>query len=561
MKFISILRLIILSIMINSMHQIHCARATQYPLKNESNAQAVQTIATIAKVEEGNMGELAKTFAETQLIIEKATNLMNRAYDLLLSKGSTQEDDFKNVKIIIEQNQAIVIAQQKLEKMQNTVAKTVEEKIIPEGYWNKFVAGVKNIGSNIAALFSAGTGTEEEKTTARLIIQGLNEQEAKITKKYALEYNNLVTSAFMQQTNLTGPEQVQFRYNAIIKQIEATIYEQQIITGEKSSTIKRNLLLGAAGAAAILGGIMLKSKYFQEKTEKENEKEEFGKEEKEPQTTTPTPFDTNIIKEQKEDLEKQKEKLKMPTTWEKVKTGSKQITEKAIQSMGEERKKRQAPTIKEAVGTAKVAARAVGKAVEDANYHIKRKKYVEYYHRIAKKNADEARNNRKKEQKKLVSTTDAGKLYHQFRIEWHDCMKKNHIKSSDWDTASALCAHYHQEAQNALKALQETPEYAQFLPFLADEAYYDNISSGLHKILMAHRRGYLEASDTQQSRDAKLKEIIDENTLGDLANASDFTLGWSKDIHEDVERGQEELRKIVEKIEAPEEEYPIPEYQ
>jgi hypothetical protein len=264
MKILSILRLATLSLLMIFMQQVHCARNVGAQSPAEAAVQKIVNTAAVAVEQE--KGELAIAFVESNLIIKKSTEIMDNARELLLNKDTTQLEDLQNIKTIIEHNKAIVMAQQKLEKMRDEIAKKVEKDIAPEGYWGKFVAGAKNFGSGIASFFTPGIGTEEEKATARLMIKGLTDQEVKITEKYAL-----------LQKDLTAAEKVQLksRYDLIVAYIEAAIYEQQIITGDtKSSMIKRGLLLGAAAAGTVATGALLKSKYFGEEEAAGEEPEE-----------------------------------------------------------------------------------------------------------------------------------------------------------------------------------------------------------------------------------------------------------------------------------------------
>lgn len=245
MKNINIFRVIMVALLALSAQQVHCARTSSVVAK-----QAAVAINTGV----GQDLALATTFAESELIVKKATENMNAARESLLSKSTTQAEDAQNVKIIIEQNYAIVMAKQKLEKMRDELAQKIEKDVAPEGYWSKFVAGAKNVGSGIASLFATGTGTEEEKETARQVIKGLTEQEVKVTEKYALLQKDLP---------LAEQAQLKARYEAIVAQFEAALYAQQLITGDmKSSMIKRSLLLGAAAAGTVAAGVMLKNKYF-----------------------------------------------------------------------------------------------------------------------------------------------------------------------------------------------------------------------------------------------------------------------------------------------------------
>jgi hypothetical protein len=154
---------------------------------------------------------------------KNAIEIIDNAREHLLNKDTTQLEDLQNIKIIIEHHKATLMAAQKLEKIRDEIAKKVEKGIVAEGYWDKFVAGVKNVGAGIVSFFTAGTGTEEEKRRARSIIGWLTFEKRQAADKYLL-----------LQKDLTAVEKAQLksRYDAVIAQIEVAIYEQQIITGD-----------------------------------------------------------------------------------------------------------------------------------------------------------------------------------------------------------------------------------------------------------------------------------------------------------------------------------------
>lgn len=335
MKVMNIVQLALLSLVAIFMQSVDCRTIGKSPV------ETVQKVAaTTAQIEQENMGELAVAFAESKVIIGKATEAMNNARELLLSKDATQADDLRNVKTIIEQNKIMVLAQQKLEKMRDDIAKKVEKEVVEQGYWNRFVAGVKNVGSNIASFF---TRTEEEKATARLIAKGLTDQEVKITEKYALLQKNLEDT---QKAQLKG------RYDAIIAPMEAAIYEQEVITGDaKSSMIKRGLLLGASAAAgSMIGtipGIMVSDMMLKKYFGKEGE---IGKKGEEIEEEKPEIFGKSIIEQQRE--------RKAPTFGE-IGTAVGQRLKEAAQktdvseAMRKEREARAVPTVGEMWGAAK----------------------------------------------------------------------------------------------------------------------------------------------------------------------------------------------------------------
>src|SRR5438132_1085135 len=132
MKIINIFRVITLSLLALSAQQAHCARGgARRPIVAKQAAVAISAGAAV-----GQEIALATTFAESELIGNKATEVMEAARELLLSKDTTQADDAQNVKTIIDQNDVIVMAKQKLEKMRDDLAKKVEKDIAPEGYWS-----------------------------------------------------------------------------------------------------------------------------------------------------------------------------------------------------------------------------------------------------------------------------------------------------------------------------------------------------------------------------------------------------------------------------------------
>lgn len=250
MKTISLFRVAIVSLVVLFIQNVDCrvTKSTTMPAKVfavNTKAVEVSTTEVVAEV------DLAKQFVETQLIVKNAQTDINTARELLLADNN---DDEKNTQKIIDLIMAKTFAEQKLMTLNDALAKKVEANITQEGYVSKFVTGAKNVGFTIAGYLSAGTGTPEQKETARMITKGLVEQEVMITQKYAL-----------LQKNLSADDQAQLksRYDAIIVQLEAAIYEQQLISGDsRNSMIKRGLLLGAAAAGTAAVGLMLKDKYF-----------------------------------------------------------------------------------------------------------------------------------------------------------------------------------------------------------------------------------------------------------------------------------------------------------
>jgi hypothetical protein len=237
----SMVRLATLSLLMMFIQQVHCAASRA--------GAAIQPI--VGMTEYGLVG----AFFESELILEKLLKIMNNAHEFLLNKNATQVEDLQNVKIIIEHTKVMAMAIQKQKKMWDEIKKMKDverdnaqmyvnelnkmtygerESIVSEGL-EKFVAGVKNVGAGIASFSTAGTGIEEQKAIARSIIRMLTGGEVRIAKAYAL-----------LQKDLTAVEKAQLksRYDTVIAQIEAAIYEQEIIIGDtKSNKTKRDLLL------------------------------------------------------------------------------------------------------------------------------------------------------------------------------------------------------------------------------------------------------------------------------------------------------------------------------
>jgi len=249
MKIMKLIYFVTLLLLASVTPQVFCARGASQPV---SVAQSMEA----ATVVEQGIGTLAATYVESDFIIAAAADHIKAAHELLFSKDTTIAEDVKNTNTIIVQSKVIVLAQQKLEKTQDIVAKKVETEVAPESYWSRFVAGVKNVGSGIVGFFTPGKGTDEEKAIAHLMVKILTEQEVKIAEKFAL-----------LQQNLNEAEKIALkqRYDAVVTQIEAAIYEQQTIIGDvKSGMIKRGLLLGAAAAGTAATGMFIKDKYFTE---------------------------------------------------------------------------------------------------------------------------------------------------------------------------------------------------------------------------------------------------------------------------------------------------------
>jgi len=96
MKNINIFRVIMVVLLALSAQQAHCARTTSVVAK-----QAAVAINTNTGV--GQDLVLATTFAESELIVKKATANMDAARESLLSKSTTQAEDAQNTKTIIDQ--------------------------------------------------------------------------------------------------------------------------------------------------------------------------------------------------------------------------------------------------------------------------------------------------------------------------------------------------------------------------------------------------------------------------------------------------------------------------
>jgi len=185
----------------------------------------------------------------------------------------------------------------------------------------------------------------------------------------------------------------------------------------------------------------------------------------------------------------------------------------------------------------------------DTNDTLKRKEYIKYYKK-AEKDAKKARENEENELKNLLETED-GKPYKASLEQWHICMRNN---SDDFDKANTRCKDYAQALENELKILQETPAYDEYRNLLGEDAYHENLKSGLHSILWTDYsyRNWEDEEKYAKIRAQRLQDAIEKNTIGEAGKASNMFIRWSKDIREDEERAHEELRRIVAEVEGSE---------
>jgi len=144
-------------------------------------------------------------------------------------------------------------------------------------------------------------------------------------------------------------------------------------------------------------------------------------------------------------------------------------------------------------------------------------------------------------QKLMLTGRRKSRLYKVSRKQWRKCL----LNYSDND-----CESLKESLEEALQNLKETPKYAEFGTLFKDAAYYNNLRTGLSKIVRIDATYSLDKGWTKEQREEKLHDAINSNTLGEYADASDTDLELAEDVHEDEQRAQDELHSIVNEIEA-----------
>ena len=143
-------------------------------------------------------------------------------------------------KIIGEQNYKIEQANKQLAVVVDEAIENVEMVEAQEGYTQKMLTGIRSIGESALAPFKAGYGyTEQEKAIARAIIEELTKQ----LKMQRLQYAEKMMTATQEEKNKLNEE-----LEALSKQFEKEIMQQQLVTGEAMS-LNRRLFWGAVGLA------------------------------------------------------------------------------------------------------------------------------------------------------------------------------------------------------------------------------------------------------------------------------------------------------------------------
>jgi hypothetical protein len=148
--------------------------------------------------------------------------------------------------------------------------------------------------------------------------------------------------------------------------------------------------------------------------------------------------------------------------------------------------------------------------------------------------------------------TYEGKLYLESFYNSKEC------KEQMWETgqtASTTCDKYRKKVTKNYKKLQNTPEYAEFLPYQRNMFYYRLLKKGLNSILKFSNKykdhKYEHPAQnyefTKYRRD-ELKDIINAQYTSPPAEAENF-LDRPKDIDEIDARAKKELHKIVSVVE------------
>ncbi len=181
------------------------------------------------------------------LVQKKKVNLAINDTRRKVLKGEITSTDA--IKIIKEQNAIIAkITDERSKKINSAIGKVkVADDQIQESSLSSFVSGSKDLGMRALAPFKSGYGyTEEQKAIAQRIIDGLMEQQARLTKDYEEAKKN---------SQLTPIERVNLkkRYETIIAELNDEIYQQQLITGDAMSTQRKLFWAAVATGAAVAG--------------------------------------------------------------------------------------------------------------------------------------------------------------------------------------------------------------------------------------------------------------------------------------------------------------------
>jgi hypothetical protein len=168
---------------------------------------------------------------------------------------------------------------------------------------------------------------------------------------------------------------------------------------------------------------------------------------------------------------------------------------------------------------------------------FKRKQYIKY-HTIAQKKSEIAFDKKNKAKEELLKDTEKGATYKESLNKWHKCRE---IFRNDFNE----CAEYMQDVENDLEILKETSHYQELIPLLKNAAYYDCIEYGLRYILIKDKK------DKGDNRNEKLQEVIDSvsNLYSTIGNSF---IESTEDVSEEREKAQEQLRRIVAKVEGSE---------
>ena len=184
-----------------------------------------------------------KTAALTSMIkdvrtsLEQATkNTAKRISDAINTKNNISISRIsisEKTKKIAEQDKIITTAEQELVKLADSAVKIADETERQASYVSKFMSGMRNFGSKSVA-------------TLKNVYYGYSEQERLLAQAVITELEDL-------KKKETNP--------IIRKQIDNEIYKHKLISGDEMST-QRKLLIGAAVAAAAVGGVMLTNYYL-----------------------------------------------------------------------------------------------------------------------------------------------------------------------------------------------------------------------------------------------------------------------------------------------------------
>jgi hypothetical protein len=221
MKKISIVRLIIIFVV------AMCMQPVGYAGQAMNSTDLVRAIALGQNAIVENSQKLADDIA-------RATAKMDELRKQLFRENTTSREDVGIVKSIMEQAFIVVLANHTLEKRENQRKANAANQNGQAGYLSQ----LKDIGSGlmgkIRALYDY---SDDEKAIAREYITALTQQKSKIGEIF-------------------NQKKVSARYIAVIAQIDAVIYKQQLITGDVMS-LQKKLLVGAVVAAGVAAGLAL----------------------------------------------------------------------------------------------------------------------------------------------------------------------------------------------------------------------------------------------------------------------------------------------------------------